>query len=66
MNPNHLADALTRHLTTIYEGVDAVDSQNHKQLSNQLIELMGLQQATPNPPAMNPPAISITGTKKTV
>ena len=49
MNPNHLADALTRHLTTIYEGVDAVDSQNHKQLSNQLIELMGLQQATTKP-----------------
>jgi sucrose phosphorylase len=49
MNPEHLSDALTRHLTTIYHGVDSVDSQNHQQLGDQLIELMNLQQATTEP-----------------
>ena len=49
MNPDSLSDALTRHLTTIYQGVDGVDSQNHQQLGNQLIELMNLQQATTEP-----------------
>jgi|TARA_B110000977_G_scaffold172860_1_gene225566 sucrose phosphorylase len=49
MNPDHLSDALTRHLTTIYDGVQGVDSDNYPELSNQLIELMGLQQATSEP-----------------
>ena len=49
MNPDHLSDVLGRHLKTIYEGVHGVDSDNHPQLANQLIELMGLQQATTEP-----------------
>ena len=49
MNPDHLSDALSRHLTTIYDAVQGVDSDSYPELSNQLIELMGLHQATSEP-----------------
>jgi sucrose phosphorylase len=49
MNPEQLANSIGRHLETIYQSVEGVAREDHEQLCNELIELMGLQQATTEP-----------------